>query len=164
MSALSDDIRAGLDVRGALEAAGITAEDPDYAELLASECDVQDRLVRILRAARRTEAQSKALAEILADNRERKARLDTKAERLRGVVLHAMQELGLKRLEGPDLTASLGAGKPKVIVTDDAALPDDVCVMKREPSKAAIAAWLAEKPCPGAELSNATPSLTVRSR
>lgn len=164
MSALSDDIRAGLDVRGALEAAGITAEDPDYAELLASECDVQDRLVRILRAARRTEAQSKALAEILADNRERKGRLDTKAERLRGVVLHAMQELGLKRLEGPDLTASVGSGKPKALITDPAAIPDALCRITREPNKTAIADAMKVGPVPGAEWSNGSANLTVRTK
>lgn len=164
MSALADDLKAALDVRAQLLAAGIDADDPDLAELMDGECDALDRLRRILRFVRWTEAQAKALGELMSESRERKARMERKAESLRGVVIHALGELGLKKLDAPDFTASVAAGRPKVLITDEAALPDDVCVLKREPSKAAIAAWLAEKPCPGAELSNATPSLTVRAR
>jgi hypothetical protein len=155
---------AASQVAAALIAAGIDETDPDFVELMASETDILERLRRILRAARHTEAQSEALAAIVKDNRERKARLDNKAERLRGVVLQAMGELGLKKLDGPDLTATVGAGKPKVVITDEAALPDDACVFKREPSKTAIAAALAEGPVSGAEWSNPVSVLTVRTR
>ncbi len=161
---LHQEMAVASQVAAALIAAGIEPDDPDYAELLGNETDVLERLRRILRAATRTEAHSEALAGIIKDNRERKARLDSKAERLRGVVLQAMAELGLKKLEGPDLTATVGAGKPKVVITDEAALPDDACVFKREPSKAAIAAALAEGPVSGAEWGNPQPILTVRTR
>lgn len=144
--------------------AGVDESDPDYAELLSSETDIQDRLVRVLRAARHTEAQSEALAGILRENKERKARLDNKAERLRGVVLQAMGDLGLTKLSAPDLTATVGAGKPKVVITDPDKLPDDACVLKREPSKTAIAAALADGPVAGAEWGNPQPVLTVRTR
>lgn len=161
---LHQEMAVASQVAAALIAAGIEPDDPDFAELMASETDVLERLRRILRAARHTEAQSKALGEIQSEMRERKARLDKKAESLRGVVLQAMAELGLKKLEGPDLTATVGAGKPKVVITDEAALPDDACVFKREPSKAAIAAALAEGPVSGAEWANPIPVLTVRTR
>ena len=162
MSALSDDLKAALDVRAALLAAGISEDDPDLAELMDGECDAIDRLRRILRFSRWTEAQAKALGELMAESRERKARMERKADSLRGVVLHALSELGLKRLDAPDFSATVAAGKRRVLITDEAALPDDVCVFRREPSKTAIAEWLAEKPCPGAEMSNGAPSLTVR--
>lgn len=151
-------------VAAALIAADITPEDPDFAELMASETDIQDRLVRILRAARHTEAQSEALAGILRDNKDRKARLDNKAERLRGVVLQAMSDLGLTKLTAPDLSASVGTSRPSVVITDEAALPDEVCALKRVPSKTAIAAALAEGPVTGASMSNGAPSLTIRTR
>lgn len=164
MSALSDDLRAALDVRAALLAVGISEDDPDLAELMDGECDAIDRLRRILRFVRWTEAQAKALGELMAESRERKARMERKADSLRGVVLHALSELGLKKLEAPDFTASVTAGRPKVIITNEAALPEEVCVVSRTPDKRAVAAWIAEKPCPGAELSNAAPSLTVRAK
>lgn len=161
---LHEEMRLAAYVADQLAAAGVGPEDPDFEELLASETPILDRLVRILRAARHTEAQSEALAAIVKDNRDRKARLDNKAERLRGVVLQAMGDLGLTKLSAPDLTATIGAGKPKVVITDPDKLPDDACVFKREPSKTAIAAALAEGPVPGAELSNSVPVLTVRTR
>lgn len=161
---LHQEMSVAVAVAEQLRLAGIDENDPDYAELLGSETDVLERLRRVLRAARHTEAQSKALGEIQAEMRERKSRLDKKAERLRGVVLQAMGELGLTKLDGPDLSASITAGKPKVTITDEAALPDDVCAFKREPSKTAIAAALAEGPVAGAEWSNPQPVLTVRTR
>ncbi|MCJ2085013.1 siphovirus Gp157 family protein [Methylobacterium sp. E-005] len=147
-----------------LIAVGIDESDPDFLELMASETDVLERLRRILRAARHTEAQSKALGEIQTEMRERKTRLDKKAESLRGVVLQALGELGLNKLDAPDFSASVGASKPSVVITDEAALPDDVCAFKRVPSKTAIAAALAEGPVAGASLSNGSPSLTIRTR
>jgi len=161
---LHQEMAVASQVAAALIAAGIEPEDPDFAELMASETDIQDRLVRILRAARHTEAQSKALSEIQAEMRERKARLDKKAESLRGVVLQALGELGLRKLEAPDFSASVGAPKTSVTITDEAALPDECCAFKRVPSKTAIAAALAEGPVPGASMSNGTPSLTIRTR
>lgn len=161
---LHEEMALANRVADALVAAGILPEDSDYSELMASETDIQARLVRILRVARLTEAQSKALGQIEADMKSRRDRLDTKAQRLRGIVLQAMADLGLKRLEGPDLSATAAAGKPKVQIIDPAALPDDVCVFRREPSKTAIAAALAEGPVSGAEWSNPQPVLTIRSR
>lgn len=161
---LHQEMAVASQVAAALIAAGIEPDDPDFAELMASETDVLERLRRILRAARHTEAQSKALGEIQSEMRERKARLDKRAESLRGVVLQALGELGLKKLEAPDFSASVGAPKPSVLITDEAALPDDVCAFKRVPSKTAIAAALAEGPVPGASMSNGTPSLTIRTR
>lgn len=161
---LHQEMAVAQAVAAQLAAAGIDESDPDFAELLSSETEILERLRRILRAARHTEAQSKALGEIAAEMRERRARLDKKAERLRNVVLEAMGELGLTKLDGPDLSASVSAGKPRVIITDPDALPDEACVFKREPSKTAIAAALAEGPVQGAEWSNPVPVLTVRTR
>lgn len=164
MSGLADDVRVAREIIAQIADAGIDSDDPDFERLIESECDVLERLRRIIRAARHIDAQAKALADMLAEGRERKARLERKADRLRGAALWALGELGQKRLDAPDFTATVGAGRGKVIITDEAALPDDVCVVKREPSKTAIAEWLSEKPCPGAEFGNPAPSLTVRTR
>lgn len=161
---LHQEMATASRVAAQLIAVGIDESDPDFVELLASETDVLERLRRILRAARHTEAQSKALGEIQAEMRERKTRLDKKAESLRGVVLQALGELGLTKLDAPDFSASVGASRPSVVITDETALPDDVCALKRVPSKTAIAAALAEGPVPGASMSNGTPSITIRTR
>jgi hypothetical protein len=161
---LHQEMATASRVAAQLIAFGIDESDPDFVELMASETDVLERLRRILRAARHTEAQSKALGEMQAEMRERKTRLDKKADSLRSVVLQALGELGLKKLEAPDFSASVGAPKPRIVITDEAALPDDVCIFSRTPSKTAIREALAEGPVVGAELSNGEPSLTVRVR
>jgi chromosome condensin MukBEF ATPase and DNA-binding subunit MukB len=162
---LHQEMALASQVAAQLIAAGIDEDDPDFVELMASETDILERLRRILRAARHTEAQSEALAAIVKDNRERKARLDNKAERLRGVVLQALSELGLSKLDAPDFSASVGGGAFKVIVTDKTAVPDDLCRITREPDKAQIkAAIIRHGDVPGAELANGEPSLTIRTR
>lgn len=165
MPSLADDVHFASGIAERLTAAGIDTDDPDYAELLASETDVQDRLRRIVRASRFAAADAKTLGGMMDDMRDRKARLERKATGLKSAALWAMGELGLKRLDAPDMTATITAGRVGVTITDPDALPDDVCVIKREPSKAAIAAWLDEKgACAGAERSNGAPSLTIRTK
>lgn len=161
---LSEEVRIGHTVADQLVAAGIDTDDEHYSELFASGSDLPDRLIRILRAARYVEADAETLAGMMKDMAERKARLLRKAESMRATVLWAMQEVGLTKLPAPDFTASVSAGRPKVLITDPDALPDDACIFKREPSKTAIAAALAEGPVDGAEWSNPQPVLTVRTR
>ena len=164
MASLSDEVKAALDVRAALIAAGIEPDDPDMADLLDGETDAIERLRKVLRFARWTEAQAKALGDMLSEGRERKARMERKAESMRNMVLGALSELGLQKLDAPDFTASIRAGKPSVVITDEAAIPDALCRFERKPSKADIAEALAAGPVPGAALSKAAPTLTLRSK
>lgn len=161
---LSEEVRIGHTVADQLVAAGIDTDDEHYSELFASGSDLPDRLIRILRAARYVEADAETLAGMMKDMAERKARLLRKAESMRQTALWAMSEVGLTKLHGPDLSASVSRGKPSVTITDEAALPDDVCAFKRVPSKTAIAAALAEGDVPGAAWSNPQPVLTIRTR
>jgi hypothetical protein len=78
-----------------------------------------------------------------------------------------MDAIGCHRLELPDCTISTRAGPPAVIVTDEAALPDRFIRVEttRRADKAAIATALKDgEVVDGAELSNAMPVLSVRSR
>lgn len=161
---LANEVRVASQIATQIFAAGITEDDEDFAEILSAETDILERLRSIVRASRYVEAQSKALAEIQAEMRERKARLDLRADSLRSIVVHAMGELGLRKLEAADFSASVAAAKMRVLITDEAALPDDVCSFKRVPSKEAIREALAEGPVSGAELANGEAALTVRVR
>jgi hypothetical protein len=63
------------------------------------------------------------------------------------------------------MTVSIGRGSPKVIITDEAALPPDCVETVVKPSKKAIAAALKEgRDVPGACLSNLMPHLIVSRR
>ncbi|WP_310349218.1 siphovirus Gp157 family protein [Methylobacterium sp. BE186] len=161
---LRHDVLIGQAVLDEIRAAGIDEDDADFAALVDAECDTLERLRRIIRFARHTEAQSKALGEIQAEMRERKWRLDKKAGDLRAAALWALGELGMKKLEAPDFTASVSESRPKVVITDEAAIPDQFCRIKREPDKTALLAALLRDEVPGADLGNGAPSLTVRTR
>ena len=149
-------------VAAQLIAAGIDETDEHFAELMASETNISDRLVRILRAARYVAADAKTLGGMINDMQDRRSRLERKAESMKATVLWCMQELGMTKLPAPDLTATIGAGRPKVTVVDESAIPGSYFVTSRTLDKRALAAALADAPVPGADLSNGGAVLTVR--
>jgi len=165
MDTLPHDLAIARYVIDALHAAGIDETDPDFAAMVESECDTLDRLRQMLRAAHRTEAQSKALKEIEAENKERRSRFDSKAETLRSIVKHSMEQLGMTRLESPDFTATISATRPRVEIKDEEAVPTQLCKIIRQPDKTAIKAALEQgEIVPGAYLTEPGHTLTVRTR
>lgn len=163
---LAADVKVAAEIVARIRDSGLAEDDEDFAEIVANETeDTQARLVRMLRAARWAERQAKASKEIEAEIKERRTRYEAKAEQIRSIVQWAMGEIGIGRLEAPDMTASLSAGRPAVVITDELALPDDYCRIKREPNKTAIKdALLGGATIPGATLGNGNATLTVRVR
>jgi hypothetical protein len=69
----------------------------------------------------------------------------------------------VKKVELRQATLSIRAGTPRVIITDEARLPEDCIRIKREPDKVAIKEHLARgEPVAGAEMSNREEVLAVR--
>lgn len=164
-TAFSQEIATAAVVVQALKDAGITPDDPDFEQLVESECDALERIRRILRAARWAGGQAKAAKEIEADLKERRQRFEAKEETLRTIALQAMQTLGLPKLEAPDLTASITTKAPSVVIEDEEAIPTQLCRIKREPDKTAIKKALEQgENVPGASLSAPSQTLTVRTR
>jgi hypothetical protein len=163
---LAADVRVAREpIAEQITAAGIDgSDDPDFGTLVASECGLQERLCRIMRAARWADKQAEALASMIAEMQERKKRLEAKGERLKGVVLWALQEAGLPRLDAPDLSATVAKGKPPLVITVPAEqLPDTVCRIKREPDKAKVRSFIeAGLQIEGVSLGNPAPYLTAR--
>jgi hypothetical protein len=125
----------------------------DFEELVTSECDALDRLRKILRAARWVEGQAKALKDMEAEMKERRQRFDAKAETLRSIVKTALVSLDMKRLDSPDFTITISPGKPRVVITDEAEIPSQLCKVVRTPDKESIRKALeAGEVIPGAEL------------
>jgi Siphovirus Gp157 len=98
--------------------------------------------------------------------RTRLGRLTGRGLKKRQLALEAMNEVGLKRLEQPDFTASARLGSPALVVISEQAVPE--------------AYWLPQPPkldrqgltydlkrgkeVPGACLGNANPVLVVRTK
>ena len=100
----------------------------------------------------------------LIDNwRQRQSRFDRRDEAIRDLMLKLLQTAHLKKLEIPECTLSVRLGVPKVIIVDEAQIPDEFCRIKREPNRTKIKDELSQfKPVPGATLSNAEDTLAVR--
>lgn len=131
-------------------------------DTLAGVDDLEEQIFAVLRAAVERDAYGKALSGLIDDMAARKRRLDEGAATLRLVALAAMQDAGLPKLRAPDMSVSIGRGKPKVQIIDEAALPDEFCRIKREANKAEIAKALAAgADVPGATLGNPQPFLSI---
>jgi hypothetical protein len=163
---LAHDVKVAAEIVARIRDSGLAEDDPDFAAIVETEIeDTQARLVRMLRAARWAERQAKASKEIEAEIKERRARYEAKAEQIRSIVQWAMGEIGIAKIEAADLTASLSAGKPAVVVSDETALPDEFCRITRAPNKTALKeALLGGATIPGATLGNGQATLTVRTR
>lgn len=147
----------------------------DFPELAEDEVALNDTLDGITdagdyiafwcRQAREDEARAKALQSLIDDMQVRKQRLLNRAEKRREVAMSLMDAIGETKITRADMTITVNAGRQKVVITDENEIPDRYCRIKREPDKTAIRDALeAGNPVLGAELSNRTSQLTIRSK
>ncbi len=114
---------------------------------------------------KRSDALSKAQAlKMRIDGlKERGDRYEHRCEGLRAAMFKAMEWAEQRKVELPEATLLIREGTQRVIIHDEAAVPDIYCRIRREPDKTKIKAALSEfGDVPGASLSNAEPVLTVR--
>ena len=132
--------------------------------------DLDEQIALVMRDALDRETQATALqamidawlVERIEPMKARVERLNGGAKTRKNVVFNAMQTAGMRNLKLPDMTLSIGRGKAKVVITDEAALPDDMMRIKREPDKLAIATELMNgRAVEGAMLGNPQAFLTV---
>ena len=148
-----------------LENPELSDDDQVLLDSLEGETDINEQIAALIRDAQRAEAMAKGIAEIMKDNAARKSRLETKSERMRSFALSAMQECGISKIQAPDLTISVSAGVPRVIITNDDCVPDSLCKIERTPKKGEIAKLLKSGEfVPYATLSNAAAVLKVSAR
>lgn len=152
----------------------LLAEFPELAEDQVALADtlegltsVTDEVARYIRAAMEDDALSAALTARVEDMQARKSRLEARAAKRRAIALALMNAAELPKLEQPDFTASARMSVPKVVVTEESALPDRFVRVTtvRAPDKVGIRdALLAGLSVPGAMLGNGHPSLSVRTK
>lgn len=127
--------------------------------------DAMDTLDALIRASIHAGSMADMGKTRAMEVRERASRYERRQETLRGVVFAALSALELTRHEQPDFTVSIRNLQPSVVITDETALSDDLVRIERKPDKALIkAALTAGQIVPGAELSNAPQTLSVRTK
>ena len=184
-----DPAKEAAAVKALLES--IAAVDADDEQLVLDMIEGETRFLDLIDALLLRRAESlghvEGLDAAIANLEARKARFKARAESAKALIEQALTLAELPKLERPAATLTMSARAPSLIVTEESAVParfwrtpDPVLDKKaliaalRERRKAieslpedpeARAAALAAIPedIPGVELSNAAPTLTIRS-
>jgi hypothetical protein len=128
--------------------------------------DLPELLAAIVRSSLEDRSLAAAIKERVTALRDRLARIEAREEKKRAIVRDAMEEAGLTRLTDADCTVALRQAPASLSVMDEALIPEWFWVP--QPSKLdrrqLLDAIKAGAHVPGAELSPATMSLSVRVR
>ncbi len=140
----------------------IMDDDELFQLALESETDITEFLGRVVKRMIEADTMVKAQTIELKELHDRRDRYEARHDAMRSLAFNVMQDAALKKIELPTRTLSIRMGTPKVIITDEAALPDNLVRIKREPYKVAIKLAIENGiTVPGATLSNAEPTLMV---
>ena len=141
-------------------------DDETLHDTLEGITTLEDMVAETIRSALLDESFHKGLHHRLDDMKERLSRLEARAAKKRQWALEAMSEAGLKTLEQADFTASIRAGVPGVVVEAEGEIPKDYWIPQppRLARQAILKALKQGEEVPGAFLSNAKPSLSVRTK
>ncbi len=140
-------------------------DDQTLADTVEGLTDVHEILQAIIRAALEDEALAGGLKTRICEMEDRLSRLQDRALKRRQIAKEVMVDLDLKKLQGPDFTASIRPGMPSLMV-NEAEIPS-IYWEPRDPklNRAALSAELKQgAEVAGATLSNPEPILTVRTR
>lgn len=160
---LNDEaLAAGMLLRTMQETEQLESDDIEI--IIDSETNFTEALEAVIAANILDESHIHGLEGAIKDFRARADRKAARIERRRGAILAALEIVGLMKKELATATLSVAAGRPKVIVTDEAAIPDDFFRTRiiHEPDLNRIGDSLkAGEEVPGAILSNTSPTLRV---
>lgn len=138
--------------------------DDDWQLSIESETDLHELLTNIVHQIDDSKALvigTKARFEELAA---RKDRFERRIEALRELAFKLMHAAEVAKVELPEATLSLRAGTQQLVGdADPTTLADEFCKISRDLNRTAIKdALKAGQTIPGFQLSNATPSLSIR--
>lgn len=124
---------------------------------------------RFLEACERKRVEAKWMTASIADYQEeldeRKKRFERREQAMRQFMFKVMEAADLKKVELPEATLSIRPGVTKVIITTEELLPIEMWRFRKEPDKTKIKEAIQDgNPVPGAELSNAEPTLSIRTK
>lgn len=134
-------------------------------DCLAAETDINEFLTVIVDRMRDAASMAEGIASRIAELESRRDRFSRREQAMRVLAYKLMEFAELRKIELAEATLTLAKGKPKVVITDENALPMDCVRTKIEPNKTMIKSYLdAGQEVPGAIMSNAEPHLMVRTR
>lgn len=143
----------------------IVEDDDAWLLCLESETDLHE-LLRIFERKRQEACSlAGAIASNIAELGNRQGRFERREQAMRAAMFKLLQWADVRKVELPEATVSIRNGTQKVLITDEDQLSDILCRFKREPDKTKIKELLTTgQPVKGAELSNAEPTISIRTK
>jgi hypothetical protein len=164
-SALRHDIHFYTHLRQKLLEAFPDADDDTIRDTLEGLTTLHELIAETIRSALIDEALQSGLRFRLQDMKERLSRLEARSLKKRELVLEAMSEAGLRKIEQPDFTASARAGPPSLLVVAQDQVPESYWVPQPPKlDRQALLGDLKKGDIPGVQLSNPKPVLSVRTK
>ena len=145
---------------------GLEEGEEALLDTMEGESDLPKLIASVLRKSREDGAVVKALDDLIEGMKARKARIETRADKLRQAARDAMQEAGLPKVMAPDFSASVSLRASAPLI-DDALLPDDfrMAVITYKSDRGAINCALENgATIPGVTVRNPQPILTIRGK
>ena len=149
----------------------LLTEDPELddrtlADTVEGLTDLHEIVTAIVRSALEDEALATGLKTRIGEMQGRLERLEDRSSKRRQIARDVMTEIELKKIVAPDFTVSIRPGTPALVVVDEKVIPGSF-FEPREPRlnrQALLAELKGGAAIAGAELSNPTPVLSVRTR
>mgnify|MGYP003700484641 CR=1 FL=1 len=142
------------------------ADEETLTDTLEGITDLHEMIAAVIRSALVDEALQAGLRTRLDEMRTRLSRLAERGAKKRELALEAMCEVGLKKLQQPDFTASARSGPPGLVVTAEETIPTDFWVPQppKLDRQGLLGSLKRGQAVPGVELSNPKPCLSVRTK
>lgn len=140
------------------------AEDEDLRlDMIEAETDANSLFSAIVAQIIEADKSAMGLAAYERKFKERRTRMEHRIEKLRELGFKIMEAADIRKVELPEATLSIRNGTQQVVITDESRLPDKFVRVERSPRKTEIKdALKSGEAIPGAELSNGSPSLSIR--
>ena len=141
-------------------------DEETVGDTLEGITELHEMISAVIRSALVDEALQAGLRTRIEDMRQRLGRLAERGFKKRQLALEAMNEVGLKKLEQPDFTASTRLGAPPLIVNSEGDIPGSYWIP--QPPKLDRQALTSDlrrgDQVPGSCIGNPAPILTVRTK
>jgi len=148
-----------------LQVPELSEDDVLRADMIESETEAHDLLRQLETTRREATTMAAGIASTIVELEARLHRFERREEAMRRIIFRIMELANLRKVELPEATLSVRQGNSKVIITDEAIIPDILCRIKREPDKKRLREMLvAGQVVRGAVLSNQESVLSIRTK
>jgi hypothetical protein len=139
-------------------------DDATFFDSLDGETDAGDILDRLIWNTQSDLHLIDAIKEHEAALKARRGRMEARVDANKAAMLSVMDAAGVAKAERPCATLTRRNGSASVHITDEDAVPTQLCQVKRVPDKKAIKAQIdAGEDVPGAEIRIGSAGVTMRS-